>query len=138
GENDPFAVEGVSQAIERLGDRAPQVLIIGWWHVVPESAVAPLFPEGFPGWDREHAARIETALMLAVAPEAVRDFADIEVDSIEVPPYTRLPVRADSVPRQGSLADPRGATAEAGHALLEWIVTHLTEVVTREVGLHRG
>ena len=129
GENDPFAIEGSELALRREHRGSPRVLIIGWWHVVSDADLAPIFPEGFPGWDREHAARVETALMLALAPQRVRLEAIAAVDPIAASPYTVLPTPEDAAPSQGSLADPRGATTEAGIRLVELIVNRLIATI---------
>lgn len=135
GENDPFVVEGINAAVREVRDPNFHALIIGWWHVVPLEALEPLFPEGFPGWDREHAARIETALMLALAPDQVRRDLIGTVAPVVAPPYVEIPAPADAVPWQGSLADPTGATPEAGDKLVEVIVQRLTATITRRFGL---
>jgi creatinine amidohydrolase len=130
GENEPFVIEGVAWA-RREAAEPPSALVVGWWQVVPESALAPLFPEGFPGWDREHAARVETALMMALAPDQVRNERIGTVEPIAAPVYTVLPTPAESVPRAGSLADPTGADAATGAALVELIVSRLTATIER-------
>lgn len=129
GENDPFVVEGIHLACREIGASAFRALVIGWWQVVPPEALAPLFSEGFPGWDREHAARIETALVLALAPDRVRPDRIGPVDPIVAPPYVEVPMPAGIVPSQGSLADPSGATREAGEALVAVIVDRLSDTI---------
>lgn len=129
GENESFAVEGAALARRNRAAADLTLLIIGWWHVVPDAALAPLFPEGFPGWDREHAARVETALMLALAPELVRRELIAPIAPVVVAPYTVLPTPAGAVPPEGSLADPTGADAVAGTALVELIVAGLAEAI---------
>jgi creatinine amidohydrolase len=131
GENEAFAVEGAELARRAVGDPVLKILVIGWWHMVPAEALAPLFPEGFPGWDLEHAARVETALMLSLAPELVRADRIGPIDPIVAPPYTVLPTPKGAVPPQGSLADPRGATAKMGQSLVELITKRLAETVER-------
>jgi creatinine amidohydrolase len=106
---------------------------MGWWHVVPPEEMSGLFPDGFPGWDLEHAARVETALMLALAPERVRRDQIGAVDPVAPPAYTVLPTPPDTVPSQGSLSDPTGATAEAGHALADLITRRLVEAIRRDL-----
>ena len=135
GENDPFAIEGAEMVLANAAAGGVRILVIGWWQVLTAADVDPLFPEGFPGWDREHAARVETALMLALAPERVRLAALGAIDAIVATPYIVLPTPENAVPSQGSLADPRGATAEAGQELVDTIVSRLAETVTTTFGL---
>ena len=103
--------------------------VLGWWHVVKPEDLEDLFPDGFPGWDLEHAARVETSLMLALAPERVHCDRISAVDPVTPPPYSVLPTPQGTVPVQGSLADPRGANEEAGHALIALITTRLVDAI---------
>lgn len=133
GENDPFVVEGAVLGQRDLGHAGMRVAVMGWWHVVAAEDVRDLFPEGFPGWDLEHAARVETALMLALAPGRVRHDRIAPIDPVAPPPYTVLPSRPDAVPRQGSLSNPTGATAAAGQALVELVTERLAKAIRRDV-----
>lgn len=135
GENDPFAIEGAEIVLRRLQQPGFQLLVIGWWHVLAVADVEPLFPEGFPGWDREHAARVETALMLALSPQRVRQDQIQTVDPIIAAPYTLLPTPDGAVPSQGSLADPRGATAEEGWRLVNLITARLAQTIQESFAL---
>lgn len=130
GENDHFAVEGAALARRDVAPAKLNVLILGWWQVLTPGDLAPLFPDGFPGWDLEHAARVETALMLALAPAQVRQDRLGPVDAVVAPPYVVLPTAAGSVPSQGSLADPRGVTAEMGSRLVDLVVERVAKTVT--------
>jgi creatinine amidohydrolase len=134
GENDPFAIEGANLAAREVRDPAFRVLVIGWWHVVPDDMLASLFPEGFPGWDLEHAGRVETALMFALAPERVRRERIGSVDPVVAPAFTEVPARSGRVPSQGSLADPRGATADGGAQLVKAIVAGLVAAIEASFG----
>lgn len=134
GENDHFVIEGAELARRDAASAAPHVLIVGWWQVLTTSDLAPLFPDGFPGWDREHAARVETALMLALAADQVRHERIGPVDSVVAPPYVMLPAADGSVPAQGSLADPRGVTVAMGDELVALIVARIAGIVTSAFG----
>lgn len=130
GENDHFVVEGAELGRRDTAGAQPRVLIIGWWQVLTPDDLAPLFPDGFPGWDLEHAARVETALMLALAPDQVRHDRIGPVDPVVAPAYVVLPTADGSVPSQGSLADPRGVTAAMGNELVSLIVDRIARTVT--------
>jgi creatinine amidohydrolase len=73
-----------------------------------------------------HAGRVETSLMLALAPDLVRDERPVGATQ---PLDVLLPrLRADgvaAVSHNGVLGDARGATAEAGRALLERFVAEI-------------
>jgi creatinine amidohydrolase len=134
GENDPFVIEGAELGRRDAAGAQPRVLILGWWQLLTPGDVAPLFPDGFPGWDREHAARVETALMLALAPEQVRLEHIGPVDPVGAPPYVLLPTAVGSVPSQGSLADPRGVTSAMGNQLADLIVDRIASTVATVLG----
>jgi creatinine amidohydrolase len=128
-------VEGAVLGRRDAGAADIQVAVMGWWHVVTPEDLSHLFPDGFPGWDLEHAARVETALMLALAPERVHRDRIGAIDPVAPPPYTVLPTPPRAVPSQGSLSDPTGATAEAGHALVDLITGRLVEAIGRALPL---
>lgn len=136
GENDHFVVEGAELARRDPIASNMRILVLGWWQVLTINDLAPLFPDEFPGWDREHAARVETALMMALAPDQVRSDQIGPVDAAVVPPYVMLPTPDGQVPTQGSLADPRGATAALGERLVTIIVDRAAEIVRREFHLN--
>jgi mycofactocin precursor peptide peptidase len=85
-----------------------------------------------PRWsDGEHAGRVETSLMLALAPERVR-LERAAVGATEpvrdlMPRLARDGVHA--VSRNGVLGDPSGACAEEGRALLAEEVAGLVDAV---------
>jgi creatinine amidohydrolase len=135
GENDHFVAEGAELARRDPLASNMRILVMGWWQVLTTNDLTPLFPDAFPGWDREHAARVETALMMALAPDQVRLDRIGPVDAAIVPPYVMLPTPNGHVPEQGSLADPRGATAELGKGLAKIIVDRAAEIVRREFSL---
>jgi creatinine amidohydrolase len=126
-------VEGAVLGRRDAGAADIRVAVMGWWHVVAPEDLSHLFLDGFPGWDLEHAARVETALMLALAPERVRRDRIGAIDPVAPPPYTVVPTRPCSVPSQGSLSDPTGSTAEAGDALADLIAGRLVAAIEREM-----
>lgn len=133
GENDPFVIEGVYEAIQAIPASDIHAIVIGWWHVLSTEDVMPLFPTGFPGWDLEHAGRVESALMLAISPERVRRDLMTAVDSVVPPPWTAIPHQSAAVPSQGALSDPRGVTPTDGRRLIELIVSRLVAIVSRQM-----
>jgi len=90
-----------------------------------------LFPEGFPGWESEHAGRLETALMSYLAPALV--------GAIERPAsFTRrsfdvLPTPRDAAPANGVFFDPGDVDAEVGERCFRSISRSLLALVRNEV-----
>jgi creatinine amidohydrolase len=80
-----------------------------------------------------HAGRVETSLLLALAPERVRgacaEPGNTQPLSSLLPEIRRRTVRGVSA--NGVLGDPRGATAEEGRALLERMGAELCDTVAR-------
>jgi creatinine amidohydrolase len=133
GENEPFVLDGIQKARRTCTQPDMNVMVAGWWHFLADDDLTPFFPDGFPGWDREHAARVETALMLAVEPTLVRPISDEDIDQVVVENVTVVPNHPDEVPRQGSLSDPRGATAEMGNELIRLIEERFSDAIARRI-----
>ncbi len=101
------------------------------------AAVRTLRTEGIearawsPRWDGDaHAGRTETSLMLALAPELVgasRDRGNVTPLAELMPRLREEGVRA--VSPNGILGDPRGASAEEGHAMLAEARADLAAIV---------
>jgi mycofactocin system creatininase family protein len=84
-----------------------------------------------PRWEGDaHAGRIETSLMLALAPELVgpaRDAGNVTPLAALLPRLRSEGVRAVSA--NGVLGDPSGASAEEGRSLLDAAIADLRAVV---------
>ncbi|MDA8033140.1 MAG: mycofactocin biosynthesis peptidyl-dipeptidase MftE [Actinomycetota bacterium] len=105
------------------GNAAPLRRAVG--RLVAEGRRARLVAPAFHG--DAHAGRTETALLLALAPSLVRSeqvAAGVTTSLPELLPELRRSGVA-AVSPNGVLGDPRGATAEEGHALLEAAVAGL-------------
>jgi mycofactocin precursor peptide peptidase len=85
---------------------------------------------GLAGWDA-HAGRMETSMMLAIAPDDVR-FAAAERGETRPIAQIMPALRAGgirAVSPNGVLGDPTGACAEEGERLLGQLVAGLTETL---------
>ncbi|WP_454788106.1 creatininase [Mycolicibacterium lutetiense] len=97
-----------------------------------------IWPEGFPGLALEHAAVIETSLLLHHAPHLVRS-EHIKADAPErVVNHDVLPIDTRMSTASGVLASPEAATAEKGKMLTEWMVDRLVAILDEEFGDRRG
>lgn len=72
-----------------------------------------------PGPELEHAAFLETSLMLAVRPDLVHAQRIREETLPPIVPFDCFPEDAAQVPDSGCLSSPNGATVEIGAMLLE-------------------
>ena len=106
------AVERAVATLRREGRR-----VLAWWPSVP-------------GGDA-HAGRVETSLLLAIAPDTVR--MDLAAPGCTAPLATILPaLEADgvvAVAPSGVLGDPTGASAAEGARLLDELATALGAAV---------
>jgi creatinine amidohydrolase len=94
--------------------------------------LAELFPDGFAGWEREHASMAETSLMMVVRPDLVRADRIADDASARFPSWEVLPAPADYLTSSGVLAQPSRSSLGLGRALLEAAVSRLVEAVTTE------
>ncbi|WP_064135090.1 creatininase, partial [Thiomonas arsenitoxydans] len=87
-ENQWFVTEGIDLALRELGPAcALRVMRLEYWDFLTEQTLARVFPEGFPGFALEHAAVIETSLMLHHHPELVRMDLLPDDGPAQFPPY---------------------------------------------------
>jgi creatinine amidohydrolase len=135
------ALEAAVVALVRSADAFAGVVLVSWHGGNAEPlarAVARLSAEGRPvaSWQSSlaggdaHAGRIETSLMLAIAPELVgteRPLGTTEPLATLMPVLREHGIRAASP--NGVLGDARGASAEEGRALLGELVADLEAFV---------
>jgi creatinine amidohydrolase len=132
GENQFFLFEAADLAL--AGRTDTKIIVTGWWQHVPDALLDDLFEGRFPGWDLEHAATVETALMLALAPNSVRRDRIIDEQVARVPGYSIFPQPPGLVPASGLLSRATPATAAMGERLIDTIVTALRDVVATGFG----
>lgn len=132
GENQFFLFEAADLALAGRNDA--KIIVTGWWQHLPDELLDDLFDGDFPGWDLEHAATVETALMLALAPDSVRSDRIIDEVVPNVPGYSVFPQPAGLVPASGLLSRATPATAAMGARLVDTVVAALRAVTAVEFG----
>ena len=116
---------------EDRGDRGRQPR----FHPGPRQAI---WPDGFPGLALEHAAVIETSLLLHHQPSLVRTDR-IAADAPErVVNHDVLPIDTRMSTASGTLSSPVAASAEKGRLLTEWMVERLVEILDDEFADRRS
>lgn len=80
---------------------------------------------GYPGFALEHAALIETSLMLHLHPDLVWLEQLVEDGPAEFPIFDLYPQTAAGVPPSGVLSSARGGDADKGRLIFETIVSGL-------------
>ena len=131
-ENQWFMIEGIDLALRECGPSALSVMRLEYWDFCTEATLASIFPDGFPGFALEHAAVIETSMMLHVHPELVRVDLIPDEPPCEFPPYDMYPTRTHWVPASGVLSSARGATAEKGELLCAEVISRVVAAVRTE------
>jgi creatinine amidohydrolase len=115
--------------------------------MVVEAAFAELSPAvmdvlfadvEFRGWDVEHAAVLETSLMLHLCPERVSMEHAVDDAAARHPPYDVVPAPADFVPASGTLWKATRSSAAKGAAAWEEITARVGAMVCEELPAARA
>ena len=130
-ENQWFLIEGIDLGLRDLGPGAAlEVVRLEYWDFLSEKTLAAVFPDGFPGFALEHAAVIETSLMLHYHPSLVRvDLIPKDEAPADFPPYDVYPTRKHWVPLSGVLSSARGSDATKGKLIAEVVTQRLATAI---------
>ncbi len=132
-ENTAFSGEGADLALRDRAGGGAKVVLVNWWEHVGPDVIAQLFPEGFPGWEAEHASLTETSLMAHFLPDLVLPDRLPERDEYRpVPKYSVWPEPVGLVPESGVLYQAHGATAEKGARLAVHIAAEIVAILRAE------
>jgi creatinine amidohydrolase len=134
-ENTWFMIEGIDLALRECRSPPPTIMRLEYWDFCTEATLSRIFPDGFPGFALEHAAIIETSMMLHLHPELVRVDLIPEDPPAQFPPYDVYPTRTEWVPDSGVLSSARGASAEKGALICNEVVTRVAAAVQSEFSL---
>lgn len=125
-ENQNFIYESAWLALDEGRRADARVMVVETpFAQLSEETMAVMFPDGFPGWDVEHAAIMETSLMLHLAPDLVLFDRAVDDEARRHPFYDVVPIPDDFVPASGSLWKATQATAEKGARAWDEIVAGL-------------
>ena len=129
-ENQWFLTEGIDLGLRDLGAGAAlEVVRLEYWDFLTEATLAAVFPDGFPGFALEHAAVIETSLMLHYHPNLVRVDLIPDDGPADFPPYDVYPSRRHWVPLSGVLSSARGSDAAKGRLIAEEVAQRLAAAI---------
>ena len=131
-ENSLFLNEGVDLGLRDSGYPGNvKVVIARWFDLVKPEEYENIF-SGFKGVALEHAANLETALMLELRPGLVK-VNKIRGDKPErTPPYQVLPPTSDLIPKTGVLTEIGTVTAHQGAQVIQIIIERLTNLIKKE------
>lgn len=131
-ENEAFLAEAIDLALRDLaahGVRDMTVIKFGYWDFITPATERALFPDGLASWALEHAAVMETSVLLHLRPEQVR--AELIPDHAPAvfPPYDVYPTDTRPIPPDGALSSAAGATAEKGRVFVAQIVPDIAAML---------
>jgi creatinine amidohydrolase len=136
-ENVNLLYEGVELAREAGGFDDVTVMIVDRvWASFGEGELDFLFADadGFPGWAAEHAAIVETSLMLALRRDLVRESLIADDQAAERPFYELRPTPSAHIAQSGVLAPATPASVEKGERLAGMLVDNLTRGLIEGLG----
>jgi creatinine amidohydrolase len=126
------------EACDLASERHPEIRVLLMESPMPNFSaddLAALFPNGFPGWDVEHASIMETSLMYALRPDLVHRDRIVDDEARRHPTWDVVPPPAEFIPRSGVLWHPSEATPEIGQRFLTAIANRLEEALRTEFHL---
>jgi creatinine amidohydrolase len=133
-ENQWFIVEAIDLALRdqrREGVADLRLMKLGYWEFIDARTETLLFPEGLASWALEHAAVMETSVMLHLRPDLVREDRIPDHPAADFPPYDVYPFDLNLIPHDGVLSPAASATAEKGRAVLEQIVPDIAAALRK-------
>ncbi|MEO0377941.1 MAG: creatininase [Cyanobacteria bacterium P01_A01_bin.17] len=132
-ENQWFLTEGIDLALRDVGaSTSLKIMRLEYWDFCTEETLTTVFPKGFPGFALEHAAVIETSLMLHFYPELVKLDLIPDIAPVAFPPYDLYPTCQDWVPLSGVLSSAKGATAAKGELIATQVADRIAVAVKAE------
>ena len=133
-ENQWFLIEGIDLGLRDAMAADPgcalQVMRLEYWDFMTPETLGDVFPEGFPGFALEHAAVLETSMMLHHHPSLVRMDLLPDDGPADFPPYDMYPSRSDWVPPSGVLSSAKGSDAAKGKLLADEVARRMAEAIT--------
>lgn len=135
-ENQWFVTEGIELAMREIGEHTGmEVMRAEHWEFCRKETLDAVFPDGFPGIALEHAAVIETSMMLHYYPQLVSLDRIPGHGPAQFPVYDMYPARTPWVPSSGVLSSAKDSTSEKGRLLVADVVAGMAKAVRHEFAL---
>lgn len=99
-----------------------------------DTELSELFPNGFTGWNFEHASHLETSLMYFLRPDLVRRDRVADDHAERAPEWDVVPAPQEFIPASGVLMKPTDANEESGRRFLEASANRLVTAIRTEFG----
>ncbi len=137
-ENAPVIYEAAREAASIAhAENAKIVALDSPGNLIARETAQKAYVDGPVPGEFEHAGLIETSVMLALAPDRVREFSAVE-SSLPKLGYDVVPMPAEVVSPTGSFTSPRNATAEIGQLLLDDLYPNLAKLIGSEFDSRRS
>jgi creatinine amidohydrolase len=137
-ENANFIYEAAWLAHERARPTDARVMVVeAAFAELSPPAMDALFGDEFPGWDKEHAAVLETSLMQHLRPDSVLFDRAVDDEAARHPFYDVIPPPDDFVPVSGGLWKATRASADKGRVAWAEIVENLAAAIEAEMPAER-
>ncbi len=137
-ENDAFIFEAIDLALRdqrREGVSDVQLMKLGYWEFINAATETALF-EGAPfTWAAEHAAIMETSVMLHLRPDLVRVHEIRDQAPARFPLYDLYPYDPALIPGHGALSSPATASADKGKIVVNQIVPDIVAALRKAFAL---
>jgi creatinine amidohydrolase len=134
-ENQWFLIEGIDLGLRDAGPGTQlEVMRLEYWDFMTPDTLADVFPQGFPGFALEHAAVLETSMMLHYHPSLVRLDLIPDDGPADFPPYDMYPTRPDWVPASGVLSSAKGSSADKGRLLAQEVAMRMAQAIESGFG----
>lgn len=134
-ENQNMLYESACLAFRGHEDAGVRIMVVEQpFASLSQAVIDTLFPDGFPGWEVEHAAVLETSLMLNLHPELVWMDRAVDDGAKRRAYYEMLPVPDDLITASGTLWRATQGTAAKGRAAWEQMLVYLEDAIRLEMG----
>jgi creatinine amidohydrolase len=131
-ENQWFLIEGIDLAMREVRRSGIEIMRLEYWDFFTAATLAKIFPAGFPGYALEHAAVLETSMMLHYHPSLVH-LDRIPADGpADFPPYDIYPTRTQWVPASGVLSSAKAADRAKGELMAAELTREISAAVRKE------
>jgi creatinine amidohydrolase len=133
-ENANFIYEAAWLAHERAMPTEARIMVVeAAFAELSAAAMEVLFGDEVPGWDKEHAAVLETSLMQHLRPDSVLFDRAVDDEAARHPFYDVIPPPDDFVPASGALWKATRASPEKGRVAWAEIVENLAAAIREEM-----
>jgi creatinine amidohydrolase len=131
-ENGMFLVEAIDLALRdlrRLGIEDMRIARFDYWNFIDSATEHALFGGKCPDWGLEHAAVMETSVMMYFWPNLVHNELIPDHPPARFPHYDVYPIDTAPIPADGVLSSAAPASREKGQRVVDQIVPAILQAL---------